>query len=66
MENNKELCSKKIWCSNNQSIIDFSKEVFFNLNDRDVSKCSLFLQMKKYAGFGTRSKIIIRYMYKSS
>ena len=55
IEKKKELSSKKVWCSNNKTTIDFSKEVILNLHDRDPRNCSLLFQLKKYSGLGSRS-----------
>ena len=55
IEKKKEFSSKKVWCSNNKTTIDFSKEVILNLHDRDPRNCSLLFQLKKYSGLGSRS-----------
>ena len=56
IEKKKEFSSKKVWCSNNKTTIDFSKEIVLNLHDRDARNCSLLFQLKKYSGLGSRSK----------
>ena len=56
MENDKMFSSKRVKCSNNKTIIDFSKEIFFNLQDKDAWKCSILIEMKKDLGVGSRSK----------
>ena len=56
IEKKKEFSSKKVWCSNNKTTIDFSKEIMLNLHDRDARNCSLLFQLKKYSGLGSRSR----------
>ena len=56
MENDRVFSSKKVKCSNNKTIIDFSKEVFFNLQEKEAQKCSILLELKKDLGVGNRSK----------
>ena len=56
MENKKDLASKKIWCSKNKKIIDFSKEILFKLQSQEVENCAVKIQLKKYSGFGVKSK----------
>ena len=63
IENDKVFSSKKVKCSNNKTIIDFSKEVFFNLQEKDARKCSILIEMKKDLGVGSRSKCLgLRYL----
>ena len=52
----KQISSKKIWCSNNKLVYDFSKEIFFHLNDHNAENCSILLELKKHSGFGVKSK----------
>ena len=56
MENFQTLSTKKVWCSNNKLVYDFSKEIIFNLNQHDANHCSILLEVKKHSGFGIRSK----------
>ena len=57
-ENDIAFSSKKVKCSNNKTIIDFSKELFFNLQEKDARKCSILIEMKKDLGVGSRSKCL--------
>ena len=56
IESDKVVSSKKVKCSNNKTIIDFSKEVYFNLQEKEARKCSFLLELKKDLGVGNRSK----------
>ena len=56
MENFQTLSTKKVWCSNNKLVYDFSKEIIFNLNQHDANLCSILLEVKKHSGFGIRSE----------
>ena len=57
VEKKKKICSKKVWCSNNKTTIDFTKELKLNLQERDARNCTLLIQLKKYFGIGLRSKV---------
>ena len=57
-ENDIVFSSKKVKCSNNKTLIDFSKEIFFNLQGKDTRKCSILIEMKKDLGVRSRSKCL--------
>ena len=55
-EGNRDLASKKIWCSSNKKIFDFSKELLFKLQGKLPENCAVKIQLKKYSGFRLKSK----------
>ena len=59
LENNKELASTKVWCSNNKKIYDFSKELQFKLHRKHPENCKIIVQLKKYTGFGFKSILVV-------
>ena len=55
MENDRVFSSRKVKCSSNKTIFDFSKEVVFNLHEKEARICSILLELKKNLGVGKRS-----------
>ena len=56
IENKKVLFTRKIYSNNNFKITDFSKEVFFPVGEKNPNDLQILLQLKRYRGFGTKSK----------
>ena len=44
LENNKEVASKKVLCSSNKKIYDFSKELQFKLHRKHPENCKIIVQ----------------------
>ena len=57
-ENQRDLFNRKVWSNNSHKFIDFSKEVFFPLGEKDPNSLEIVLQLKRYRGFGAKSKTI--------
>ena len=57
-EKQRDLWSRKIWSNSTHNILDFSKEVFFPLGTKDPKDLEIVLQLKKYRGFGAKSKSV--------
>ena len=55
---NKKDVSQKVWCSCDKRGFDFSKEVFLKLNKRQLTDCSISIQLKKSTPVGAKSKTI--------
>ena len=57
-EKKRDLFSRKVWSNTSHNTIDFSKEVFFPLGERDPNTVEFVLQLKRYRGFGAKSKSV--------
>ena len=55
-EKKRDVLTRKVWSNTTNNIIDFSKEGFFPLGEKDPDNLEIVLQLKRYRGFGAKSK----------
>ena len=56
IEDKNVVMSRKIYSSNNFKITDFSKEISFPVGGKSPNDYQILIQLKRYRGFGAKSK----------